>query len=140
MAHNYIWRQPGWEKILAEMKPDLTIIFLTKPESGCSTPLSDTRPNPEYELLVKRVLGAVPNTRLLFFKCWDPRDGISRADAQTWKDRTAWFEANHYPYLDLQNGLNAKAMKDLGWFQDNIHLAPSGGEGIGKAIARLFLP
>ena len=31
-------------------------------------------------------------------------------------------------------------MKELGWFQDNIHLAPAGGEGIGRPIARLLLP
>ena len=35
-AHNYLWRQPGWEKILTAMDPDLTILFLTKPESGGS--------------------------------------------------------------------------------------------------------
>ena len=92
-AHNYIWRQPGWEKILAAMQPDLTIIFLTKPESGGSSPPSDTRKNPEYEMLTDRVLGAVPKTQLLFFKCWDPATGSVRPDAQTWKDRTAWFES-----------------------------------------------
>ena len=76
----------------------------------------------------------------LFFKCWDPRDGISPSDAQTWQERTAWFQAKHLPYLDLQAGLDRVAMKRLGWFADNIHLAPPGGQGIGEAIAKLLLP
>ena len=54
--------------------------------------------------------------------------------------RRLWFEAHRWPYLDLQLGLNAAAMKELGWFQDNIHLAPPGGKGIGDAISELFLP
>ena len=56
------------------------------------------------------------------------------------KDRIAWFESNHYPYLDLYAGLNKAKMKELGWYADNIHLAPPGGKGIGHAISRLFLP
>ena len=139
-AHDFIWRQPGWEKILRECSPDYTIIFLTKPDSGGSAPVSDTNRLYEYERLVQRVSRAVPMTRFFFFKCWDPRDGISPADAQTWKERTEWFEAKHYPYLDLQAGLDRNTMKQLGWFSDNIHLAPPGGQGIGDAIARLFLP
>ncbi len=139
-AHDFIWRQPGWEKILRAFAPDYTIIFLTKPESDGSGPVGNSNRLYEYERLVQRVSRAVPATQFLFFKCWDPRDGISPADAQTWKERTAWFEANHYPYLDLQAGLDAGAMKQLGWFADNIHLAPRGGQGIGDAIARLFLP
>ncbi len=31
-------------------------------------------------------------------------------------------------------------MKRLGWFKDNIHLAQPGGQGIGEAIAKLFVP
>jgi hypothetical protein len=139
-AHSYLWRQPGWEKFIAACKPDLTIIFLSKPESGCSTEVSDTRVNPEYEMLTQRILEAVPKTRLLFFNCWEPRDGISPADAKTLADRLAWYEANKYSYLDLQHGLNPGKMKELGWFQDGIHLAPPGGKGIGDAISKLFLP
>ena len=139
-AHDFIWRQPGWEKILREFSPDYTLIFLTKPDSGGSAPVNDTNRLYEYERLVRRVSRAVPATQFFFFKCWDPRDGISPADAQTWKERTEWFEAKHYPYLDLQAGLDRAAMKQLGWFSDNIHLAPPGGQGIGDAIARLFLP
>lgn len=139
-AHSYLWRQPGWEKLLAACDPYLTIIFLSKPESGGSTEASDTRLNPEYEMLVRRVLLAVPHTKLLFFNCWEPRDGISPADAKTLAERAAWFEEHRYPYLDLQHGLNSRAMKELGWFQDNIHLAPAGGKGIGDAISQLFLP
>jgi hypothetical protein len=139
-AHDFLWRQPGWEKILRAMSPDYTIIFLTKPDSGGSAAVSNASRLYEYERLVQRVSRAVPATRFFFFKCWDPRDGISPADAQTWKERTEWFEAKHYPYLDLQAGLDPVAMKRLGWFSDNIHLAPPGGQGIGDAIARLFLP
>ena len=139
-AHSFIWRQPGWERILQEFAPDYTIIFLTKPESGGSGPISSNNRLYEYERLLERVSGAVPQTQFFFFKCWDPRDGISPADAQTWNERTAWFEAKHYPYLDLQAGLNRVVMKELGWFSDNIHLAPPGGKGIGEAITRLFLP
>ena len=80
------------------------------------------------------------NTRLIYFTCWEPRDGISPQDAKTLADRLAWYEANKYAYLDLQHGLNPKAMKELGWFQDGIHLAPRGGKEIGDAISKLFLP
>jgi len=58
------------------------------------------------------------------------------AGSQT--SRTAWNPG--YPYLDLQEGLDSTAMKRLGWFKDNIHLAQPGGQGIGETIARLFLP
>jgi hypothetical protein len=139
-AHDFLWRQPGWEKILQEFAPDYTIIFLTKPESSGSGPVIDTNPLYEYERLMERVSRAVPKTQFIFFKCWDPRDGISPSDAQTWKERTAWFQAKHLPYLDLQAGLDRVAMKRLGWFADNIHLAPPGGRGIGEAIAKLLLP
>ena len=139
-AHSFIWRQPGWEKILAEINPDLTIIFLTKPESGGSASPSDPRRNVESELLVARVTKAIPQTRLLFMINWAPRDGQSPPDAQTVKDRIAWYEANRYPYLNLEAGLDSAAMKQLGWFNDNIHLAQPGGQGIGEAIARIFLP
>jgi hypothetical protein len=139
-AHDFLWRQPGWEKILKEFQPDYTIIFLTKPESGGSAPAGNTNRLYEYERLMERVSRAVPATQYLFFMCWDPRDGISAADAQTWRERKAWFEAKRIPYLDLQSGLNSHMMKQLGWFADNIHLTPSGGQGIGEAIARLFLP
>jgi hypothetical protein len=139
-AHDFIWRQPGWEKILQEFQPDYTIIFLTKPESGGSGPAGNADHLYEYQRLVERVSRAVPRTQLMFFKCWDPRDGISPADAQTWREGTAWFETKHYPYLDLQAGLNRQAMKELGWFNDNIHLTPPGGQGIGDAISKLFLP
>jgi hypothetical protein len=44
------------------------------------------------------------------------------------------------PYLDLRDGLDPRKMKELGWFADNIHLAPSGGKAIGDGISRLFLP
>jgi hypothetical protein len=91
-------------------------------------------------MLVERVLRAIPRTKLLFFSCWEPRDGISPADAQTLAERATWYEAHRYPYLDLQHGLDSRAMKELGWFHDNIHLAPPGGRGIGEAISRLFLP
>jgi hypothetical protein len=67
-------------------------------------------------------------------------DGQSPPDAQTVKDRIAWYKANRYPYLDSQEGLDSTAMKRLGWFNDNIHLAQPGGQGIGEAIARLFVP
>jgi len=139
-AHNFIWRQPGWDKLLAEIRPDLTIFFLSKPESGGSASPSDPRKNPESEMLVARVTTAVPQTKLLFMINWAPRDGQSRPDAQTVKDRIAWYQANHYPYLDLQEGLDSTAMKRLGWFKDNIHLAQPGGQGIGEAVAKLFSP
>jgi hypothetical protein len=139
-AHDFIWRQPGWEKILQEFQPDYTIIFLTKPESGGSGPVENTDRLYEYGRLMERVKRAAPATQFMFFMCWDPRDGISPADAQTWRERKAWFEAKHLPYLDLQAGLDSPKMKGLGWFNDNIHLTPAGGQGIGKAIARLFLP
>jgi hypothetical protein len=67
-------------------------------------------------------------------------DGQSPPGAQTVKDRIAWYKANRYPYLDLQEGLDSAAMKRLGWFNDNIHLAQPGGQGIGEAIAKLFAP
>ena len=139
-AHNFIWRQPGWEKLLAEIRPDLTIFFLSKPESGGSAGPSDPRKNPESEMLVARVTRAVPQTNLLFMVNWAPRDGQSRPDAQTVKDRIVWYKANRYPYLDLQEGLDSMAMKRLGWFKDNIHLAQPGGQGIGDAVAKLFSP
>jgi hypothetical protein len=139
-AHSYLWRQPGWEKFLAACKPDLTIVFLSKPESGGSTDVSDKRMTPEYEMLTQRVLAAIPRTQLIYFSCWEPRDGISPSDARTLADRLAWYEANKYPYLDLQHGLNPKTMKELGWFQDGIHLTPRGGKEIGDAISKLFLP
>ena len=47
-------------------------------KAAAAAPPSDTR-EPEYEMLIERVLGAVPKTKLLFFKCWEPRDGISPA-------------------------------------------------------------
>ena len=139
-AHSFIWRQPGWEKILAEINPDLTIIFLSKPESGGSVSPADPRRNVESELLVKRVTEAIPQTRLLFMINWAPRDGQSPPDAQTVMDRIAWYEANRYPYLNLEAGLDSAAMKQLGWFNDNIHLAQPGGQAIGEAIAKIFLP
>lgn len=54
-------------------------------QSGQASSPTDTRPNLEYEMLTDRVLGAVPHTQILFFKCWEPRDGISPPDAQTLK-------------------------------------------------------
>lgn len=93
-AHNFIWRQPGWDKLLAEIRPDLTILFLSKPESGGSAGPSDPRKNPESEILVARVTRAVPSTKLLFMINWAPRDGQSPPDAQTVKDRVAWYKAN----------------------------------------------
>jgi hypothetical protein len=139
-AHDFIWRQPGWEEILAAFNPELTIVFLSKPESGGSASPSDTRRNPESEMLAARVTRAIPRTKLLFMINWAPRDGQSPPDAQTVKDRIAWYEANHYPYLNLEEGLDSGAMKRLGWFKDNIHLAQPGGQGIGEAIEKLFLP
>ncbi len=139
-AHNFIWRQPGWDKLLAEIRPDLTIFFLSKPESGGSAGPSDPRKNPESEMLVARLTRAVPSTKLLFMINWAPRDGQSPPDAQTVKDRIAWYQANRYSYLDLQEGLDSAAMKRLDWFHDNIHLAQPGGQGIGEVIAKLFLP
>ena len=115
-------------------------IFLSKPESGGSVSPSDSRRNVESEMLVARVTKAIPQTRLLFMINWAPRDGQSPPDAQTVKDRIAWYEANRYPYLNLEAGLDSAAMKQLGWFNDNIHLAQPGGQGIGEAIARIFLP
>jgi hypothetical protein len=139
-AHDFVLRQPGWEKILAEMNPDYTIVFLSKPESGGTGSPSQTSRNLEFELLTQRVKAALPQTKLLFFQNWSPRDGISPSDLQTCKDRIAWFESNHHPYLDLYAGLNKARMKEFGWYADNIHLAPPGGKGIGHAISRLFLP
>ena len=139
-AHDFIWRQPGWDKFLAEIRPDLTILFLSKPESGGSAGPSDPRKNPESEMLVARVTRAVPGTKLLFMINWAPRDGQSPPDAQTIKDRIAWYEAHRYPYLDFQEGLDSAAMKRLGWFHDNIHLNQPGGQGIGEAVAKLFTP
>jgi len=139
-AHNFIWRQPGWEKLLAEINPDVTIVFLTKPESGGSASPGDARRNVESEMLVTRVTKAIPRTRLLFMINWAPRDGQSPPDAQTVKDRVAWYETMRFPYLNLEEGLDSSAMKQLGWFKDNIHLAQPGGQGIGQAIAKLFLP
>jgi hypothetical protein len=139
-AHNFIWRQPGWDKLLAEIRPDLTIFFLSKPESGGSAAPSDPRKNPESEMLLARVTRAVPDTKVLYMINWGPRGGQSPPDAQTVKDRIAWYKAHRYPYLDLQEGLDSAAMNRLGWFHDNIHLAQPGGQGIGAAIARLFIP
>lgn len=139
-AHNFIWRQPGWDRLLAEIDPDLTIFFLSKPESGGSAGPGDPRRNVESEMLVSRVTKAVPRTRLLFMINWAPRDGQSPPDAQTVKDRIAWYEAKRYPYLNFQEGLDSAAMKQLDWFKDNIHLAQPGGQGIGEEIANLFLP
>jgi hypothetical protein len=139
-AHDYIWRQPGWDKLLAEIHPDLTIFFLSKPESGGSAAPSDRRKNPESEMLLARVMRAVPDTRPLFMINWGPRGGQSPPDAQTVKDRIAWYEAHQYPYLNFQEGLDSAAMKRLEWFKDNIHLAQPGGQGIGQAVAKLFTP
>ena len=44
--------------------PDLTIVFLSKPESGGSASPSDTRRNPESEMLAARVTRAIPRTKL----------------------------------------------------------------------------
>jgi hypothetical protein len=127
-------------KILREFQPDYMIIFLTKPESGGSGPVDNTDRLYEYGRLVERANGAAPMTQFMSFMCGDPRDGIRAADAQTWRERKAWFEAKQYPYLDLQAGLNSPRMKALGWFNDNIHLTPTGGQGIGEAIGPLFVP
>ena len=138
--HNFIWRQPGWEKVLAEMNPDLTIIFLSKPESGASGSPSDARPNVESEMLVARITHALPQTRLLFVINWAPRDGASEFDAQSVRSRIAWYESHRYPYLNLEEGLDSAAMKELGWFSDGIHITQAGGQAIGEAITKLFLP
>lgn len=61
-AYNYLWRQPGWEKILASMDPDLTILFLTKPESGGSGGHEGTSKTFEHEALRTRVARAVPRS------------------------------------------------------------------------------
>ena len=139
-AHDYIWRQPGWDKLLTEIRPDLTIFFLSKPESGGSAGPSDPRKNPESEMLLARVMRAVPHTKPLFMINWGPRGGQSPPDAQTVKDRIAWYEAHRYPYLNFQEGLDSGAMNRLGWFKDNIHLAQPGGQAIGEAVAKLFTP
>jgi len=138
--HNFIWRQPGWEKILTEMKPDLTIIFLSKPESGASAGPSDPRPNVESEMLVARITRALPQTRFLFVINWAPRDGISEFDAQAVKSRVEWYESHRYPYLNLEEGLDAATMNKMGWFSDGIHVTAAGGQGIGEAVTKLFLP
>ena len=57
------------------------------------------------------VTRAIPRTKLLFMINWAPRDGQSPPDTQTVKDRIAWYEANHYPYVNLQEGLDSGAMK-----------------------------
>jgi hypothetical protein len=138
--HNFIWRQPGWEKVLTEINPDLTIIFLSKPESGASAGPSDPRQNVESEMLVTRITNAVPQTKLLFVINWAPRDGASEFDAQAVKSRIAWYESRRFPYLNLEEGLDSVAMKELGWFSDGIHVTPAGGQGIGEAVTKLFLP
>ena len=140
-AYNYLWRQPGWEKILAAMDPDLTIIFLTKPESGGSGGDDDGPGRAhEHKALRERVARAVPRSDLLIVIGWLPRDGQSPADARSMADRVAWCEADRLPYLDLSGGLDSRKMQELDWFADNIHLAPAGGKAIGDGIARLFLP
>lgn len=137
-AHNFLWRQPGWEKILAAMDPDLTIIFLTKPESGGSGGHEGANKTYEHEALRARVSRAVPRCDLLFVIGWLPRDGQSPADARTMEDRIAWCEASHLPYLNLRDALDPRRMKALGWFADNIHLAPPGGKAIGDGVSLLF--
>ena len=139
-ASNYLWRQPGWERILAAMNPDLTILFLTKPESGGSGGHDDPSKTFEHAALRDRVARAVPRSDLLLMIGWLPRDGQSASDAQSRADRIAWAEAGQFPYLDLGAGLDPQAMKDLGWFADGIHLTPTGGEAIGAGVSRLFLP
>jgi hypothetical protein len=55
----------------------------------------------------------------------------------------AWFKdraGKLSGHDNLEAGLDSAAMKQLGWFRDNIHLAQPGGQGIGEAIAKLFLP
>jgi hypothetical protein len=42
--------------------------------------------------------------------------------------------------LNLEEGLDSTAMKELGWFSDGIHLTPTGGKAIGEAVTKLFLP
>ena len=119
-AYNYLWRQPGWEKIPAAMDPDLTIVFLAKPESDGSGAGNAY----EHEALRERVARAVPRSDLLFFIGWLPCDGQCPSDARSMADRVAWCEANHLPYLNLSEGLDPAKMMELGWFSDNIHLAP----------------
>jgi hypothetical protein len=137
---NFVWRQPGWEKLLANIGADLTIIFLSKPESGASAGPSDPRLNIESEMLAARITKALPQTRLLFMINWAPRDGQSDFDAQMIKHRISWYEEHHYPYLNLEEGLDSAAMKQLGWYSDGIHLTQAAGQAIGETVARLFLP
>ncbi len=139
-AHNFLWRQPGWEKILAAMDPDLTIVFLTKPESGGSGGNEATSKTYEHEALRARVSRAVPRSDILVVIGWLPRDGQSPADAQSMADRIAWCEAGHLPYLNLRDGLDPLRMQELGWFADNIHLTPPGGKAIGDSVSLLFGP
>ena len=139
-AYNFLWRQPGWEKVLAAMDPDLTIMFLTKPESGGSGGLDGPSKTVEHEALRARVAQAVPRSDLLIVIGWAPRDGQSPNDARSMADRIKWCVANRLPYLNLYEGLDPGKMKELGWFADNIHLAPLGGKAIGDGISRLFTP
>ncbi len=56
------------------------------------------------------------------------------------QDNYRWCKTIHMCHLNLEAGLDSAAMNQLGWFNDNIHLAQPGGQGIGEAIARIFLP
>jgi hypothetical protein len=91
-------------------------------------------------MLVARVTKAVPTTKLLFMVNWAPRDGQSAFDAEAIKSRIAWYESRQYSFFNLEEGLDSAAMKDLGWFQDGIHLTLAAGRSIGEALAKLFLP
>ena len=139
---NYLWRQPGFEKILKAMKPDYVIYFLSKPDSGSlDRSLSEENDDSDYRRMVERVSKALPHAQSLHFTCWDSKTGSNfPKDVEARKSRSANLEGSHSAILDLYEGLDRVKMGQLGWFKDEIHLDQPGGEGIGKAITGLFLP
>lgn len=139
---NYLWRQPGFEKILKAMKPDYVIYFLSKPDSGSlDRSLSEEGGDTDYRRMVDRVSKALPDAKSLHFICWDSKSGSNfPKDIDARKERRATLEETHAAILNLYEGLDRVRMGELKWFKDEIHLDQPGGEGIGKGIADLFLP
>lgn len=140
--YHYLWRQPGFEKILQAMNPDYVIYFLSKPDSGAlDGSLADEGKEPEYRGLEERVKRALPNAKSLHMICWDSRSGENfPKNVEARQRRQAYFDSTKAATLNFYDGLDRTQMDKLGWFKDNIHLAQPGGEGIGKGVVDLFLP
>jgi len=153
---NFLWRQPGFDQTLREMKPDYIIFFLTKPDSeSLDAGLANTN-DPDYVRLMQRVKTALPDAKTLHVFSWAAKDKaevgaaqmnrearlaaeLDAADAPRRK-RLAHLEGSGEAILDLREGLDTQLMSKLGWYKDAIHLAQPGGEGIGNGILALFLP